>query len=176
MPPIAPETAPSPLRLTPHCSTQAAGCPRLAGVEWLHRPLFGGSLTAEAPAMRSAMTLPPWLRVPGGFVCRKVSPCVAVSLRLCESCACLSARGRLVSCASVPAVCVCRLLRLSLTENDDWLGNCGAVERTFKRPSDIVVRAGCTALTKLNSSIMAVYAIKMNSLSLCCNQLNRRLK
>ena len=72
--------------------------------------------------MGSAMTLPPWLRVPGGCVCRKVSRCVAVSLRLCELCACLSARGRLVSCASVPAVSVCRLLRLSLRENDDWLG------------------------------------------------------
>ena len=121
-PPIAPETAPPALRLTPHCSTHAAGRPRLAGVEWLHMPLFGRTLTAEAPAMRSTMTFTPWLRVPGGFVCRKVSPCVAVSLRLCELCACLSARGRLVSCASVPAVSVCRLLRLSLRENDDWFG------------------------------------------------------
>jgi hypothetical protein len=154
--------APSPLRLTPHCSAQAAGCPRLAGVEWLHTTLCGGSLTAEGPAMRSTVTLQSWLRVPGGFVCRKVSRCVAVSLRLCEPCACLSARGRLVSCASVPAVSFCRPLALSLTENDDSFARHGAAERTFKRPSDIVRACGCTALTKLNSTIVCAYGCVCN--------------
>ena len=80
--------------------------------------------------MRSTMTFTPWLRVPGGFVCRKVSRVCRSVLRLCELCTCLSARGRLVSCASMPAVCVSRPLALSPTENDDWIVRRGAAERT----------------------------------------------